>query len=63
MPVICTSLIGAATRSPHWLGNIGTDNIEHAKQIIPWKVRGKARIVKIEKFEAQDPIHPLKRNK
>ena len=36
---------------------IETDNPEHAKQIVPWMVRDKARIVKIEKFEEVDPIH------
>ena len=40
---------------------IETDNIEHAKQIVPWKVRDKARIVKIEKFEGEDTIHPYKK--
>jgi hypothetical protein len=39
---------------------IETDNIEHAKQIVPWMVRDKARIVKIEKFEEVDPLHPHK---
>ena len=39
---------------------IETDNIEHAKQIVPWMVREKARIVKIEKFEGEDKIHPHK---
>jgi hypothetical protein len=39
---------------------IETDNIDHAKQIVPWMVREKARIVKIEKFEEVDPLHPHK---
>jgi hypothetical protein len=39
---------------------VETDNIEHAKQIVPWMVRDKARIVKLEKFESADPIHPHK---
>lgn len=29
---------------------IETDNREHAKQIVPWRIRDKARIVKLEKF-------------
>jgi hypothetical protein len=37
-----------------------TDNIEHAKQIVPWMVRDKARIVKIERFEEEDTVHPRK---
>ena len=39
---------------------IETENLEHAKQIVPWMVRDKARIVKIEKFEKGDPLHPHK---
>jgi hypothetical protein len=39
---------------------IETDNLEHARQIVPWMVREKARIVKIEKFEGEDTIHPRK---
>jgi hypothetical protein len=40
---------------------IETDNIEHAKQIVPWTVRDKARIVKIEKLQGPDTIHPRKK--
>ena len=29
---------------------IETDNREHAKQIVPWRIRDKARIVKLETF-------------
>ena len=39
---------------------IETDSVEHARQIVPWMVRDKARIVKIEKFEKGDPLHPHK---
>ena len=39
---------------------IETDNIEHAKQIVPWMVRDKARIVKVENFEKANPAHPHK---
>jgi hypothetical protein len=41
---------------------IETDNIEHARQIVPWMVRDKARIVKIEKYEGGDTIHPHKKD-
>ena len=37
---------------------VETDNIEHAKQMVPWMVRDKARIVKVEKFKGPDTIHP-----
>ena len=40
---------------------IETDTIEHARQIVPWRVREKARIVKIEKYEGEDEIHPHKK--
>lgn len=40
---------------------IETENIEHARQIVPWRVREKARIVKIEKYEDEDTIHPHKK--
>ncbi len=39
---------------------IETDNIEHAKQMVPWKVRDKARIVKIERYIDDDPVHSTK---
>jgi len=29
---------------------VESDNIEHARQIVPWEVRAKARIVKVENF-------------
>ncbi len=29
---------------------IETDNKDHAKQIVPWQIRDKARVVKLEKF-------------
>jgi hypothetical protein len=37
---------------------IETDSAEHARQIVPWQVRDKARIVRLEKFELVDPLHP-----
>ena len=40
---------------------VETENIEHAKQIVPWKVREKARIVKIEKLVGEDTVHPSKK--
>jgi hypothetical protein len=39
---------------------IETDNIEHARQIVPWRVRDRARIVKIEKYGDEDTVHPHK---
>jgi hypothetical protein len=36
---------------------IEAENREHARQIVPWMVREKARIVKLVKFEMVDPIH------
>jgi hypothetical protein len=36
---------------------VEAENREHAKQIVPWMVRDKARIVKLVKFEAADPLH------
>jgi hypothetical protein len=37
---------------------IETDSLEHARQIVPWAVRDKARIVRLEKFENANPLHP-----
>jgi len=39
---------------------VETDDHEHARQIVPWVVRSKARIVKLEKFKKVDPLHPQK---
>ncbi len=36
---------------------IEAENREHARQIVPWMVRDKARIVKLVKFEVADPVH------
>jgi len=36
---------------------IEAENREHAKQIVPWMMREKARIVKLVKFEDADPLH------
>jgi len=36
---------------------IETDSLAHASQIVPWTVRDKARIVKLVKFESDDPYH------
>lgn len=40
---------------------VETDSPEHAKQIVPWVVREKARIVKLDKFQNVDPLHPHKK--
>ena len=37
---------------------VETDSLEHAKQIIPWEVRGKARIIKVENFAETDKNIP-----
>ena len=39
---------------------IEAENRAHARQIVPWMVRDKARIVKLVKFEAVDPLHKKK---
>ena len=36
---------------------IDAENREHARQVVPWMVREKARIVKLARFEAVDPLH------
>lgn len=39
---------------------IEAESPEHAKQIVPWYVREKARIVKLVKFEIADEEHHAK---
>jgi hypothetical protein len=36
---------------------VETDSLAHATQIVPWSVRSKARIVKLVKFDSDDPYH------
>jgi hypothetical protein len=36
---------------------VEAENIEHARQIVPWYVRAKARIVHLVKFEIADEEH------
>jgi hypothetical protein len=36
---------------------IETDSSAHARQMVPWSVRGKARIIKLTKFEKVDSLH------
>ncbi len=36
---------------------IEAENRQHARQIVPWMVRDKARIVKLVKFEDADTLH------
>jgi hypothetical protein len=36
---------------------IETDNPAHASQMVPWSVRGKARIVRLVKFQTKDWVH------
>jgi hypothetical protein len=36
---------------------IEAENREHARQIVPWMMRDKARIIKLVKFEVADPVH------
>ena len=38
---------------------IEAENRAHARQIVPWMVRDKARIVKLVKFEAVDSLHKM----
>ncbi len=38
-------------------------NHEHAKQIVPWFLRDKARVIKLVKFEVADPEHDQYRDK
>ncbi len=40
---------------------IDSDNIEHAKQIVPWSIRNKARIVRVENFSKDKEIRPHKK--
>ena len=42
---------------------VEADGPEHARQIVPWMVRDKARIVRLVKFEAADPLHELPEKK
>mgnify|MGYP001583807841 FL=1 len=39
---------------------VEAENIEHARQIVPWYVRDKARIVRLVKFEVADQEHRKK---
>ncbi|MFN3492421.1 MAG: hypothetical protein ACK40V_09405 [Anaerolineales bacterium] len=36
---------------------IEAEDLEHAKQVVPWYVREKARVVKLVKFEIADEEH------
>jgi hypothetical protein len=36
---------------------VETDSLAHAKQMVPWMVRDKARVVKLVKFEIADGLH------
>jgi hypothetical protein len=36
---------------------VDAESVEHAKQIVPWYVREKARIVRLVKFEIADEEH------
>ena len=36
---------------------VETDSLDHARQMVPGVVRGKARIVKLNKFEDVDSLH------
>jgi len=42
---------------------VEAENREHAKQIVPWLVRDKARIVKLVKLEIADTEHEHKKKK
>jgi hypothetical protein len=36
---------------------VEAENLEHAKQIVPWYIRAKARIVRLVKFEIAEEEH------
>jgi hypothetical protein len=36
---------------------VETDSLAHARQMVPWDVREKARVIKLNKFEDVDPLH------
>jgi hypothetical protein len=36
---------------------VDAETLEHAKQMVPWYVRSKARIVRLVKFEIADEEH------
>ena len=38
---------------------VEAESLEHARQMVPWAVREKARIVKVEKFEKGHSLHPM----
>lgn len=40
---------------------VEAENAEHARQIVPWYVRAKARIVRLVKFEMADDDHKKKK--
>ncbi len=40
---------------------VDTDNPEHARQIVPWMVRDKARIAKVDRFDNVDKLHSHKK--
>ena len=37
---------------------VEAESLEHAKQIVPWYLRGKARFVKLIKFNLTEDEHP-----
>ena len=39
---------------------VEAENLEHARQMVPWMVREKARIVQVEKYADEDTVHPHK---
>lgn len=36
---------------------VDAENLEHARQIVPWMFRDKARFVKLTKYEMVDKLH------
>ena len=36
---------------------VDAENLEHARQIVPWMFRDKARFVKLVKYEIADKLH------
>ena len=40
---------------------VEAENVEHARQMVPWYLRDEARIVRLVKFEVmEDDLHPPK---
>jgi hypothetical protein len=36
---------------------VEAESVEHAYQMVPWSVRSKARVIKLNKFDTIDALH------